>query len=270
MPYPDRQQILKKIYTRKRDSILLGDDLAIRQLEYIERPHHKTAYVTLCRVPDPDAAVIYTYGGATPHHFHFDKNGNIKDHTDRYHQFTWEWMHHWLDQNVAVIIFDVPDYFKAYEHPWVSSFYRASDDRLNESLQLIDLVEQKFPTATINWFGISYGAQDAANISLHKTKLHKIVSASATWHVLKDIDKYHQGARLDWYDVTKSTCPVLIVMHEKEVFKKAQEEMLKTQSILVTNSVSADAGHFFSKKEAEVITAMCDWYRDKPIPSLIK
>jgi hypothetical protein len=269
MPYPDRQEILKKIYARKRDSILHGD-LAIKQLEFIERNAHKTAYLTLSRVSNPDSVVIYTYGGATPHHFHFDSDDKIKDHTDTYQQFTWDWMHHWLDQNVAIVIFDVPDYFKAYTHPWVSSFYRTSDDRLRESFQLIDIVEQKFPNALINWFGISYGAQDAANISLHKTKLHKIISASATWHVLKDIDKFHQGARLDWYDVTKSTCPVLIVMHEKEVFRKAQEEMLKTDSILVINPVSADAGHFFSKREAEVVKAMCDWCRDKPIPKIIQ
>jgi hypothetical protein len=269
MPYPDRQEILKKIYTRKRDSILHGD-LAIKQLEFIERQKHKTAYLTLSRVANPDTAVIYTYGGCTPHHFYFDPDGQIRDQTDLYYQFTWDWMNHWLDQNVAVIIFDVPDYFKAYTHPWVSSFYRTCNDRLQESFQLIDLIEKKFPLATINWFGISYGAQDAANISLHQSKLHKIVSASATWHVLKDIDYYHQGARLDWYDVTKSTCPVLIIMHETEVFDKAREEMLKTESILVTNQVSAEAGHFFSQREVEAITAMCDWYRDRPTPKIIK
>jgi hypothetical protein len=269
MPYPDRQEILNKIYTRKRDSILHGD-LAVKSLEFIEYPKHKTPYLVLSRVADPDVVVIYTYGGCTPHHFHFNEEGQIQDHTNTYYQFTWDWMNHWLDQNVAVVIFDVPDYFKAYTHPWVSSFYRTSDDRLRESFQLIDIVEQKFPKASINWFGISYGAQDAANISLHKTKLHKIISASATWHVLKDVDKFHQGARLDWYDVTKSTCPVLVIMHEKEVFQKAQQEMLKTDSILVTNSVSADAGHFFSKREAEAVKAMCDWCRDKPIPKIIQ
>lgn len=270
MPYPDRQELLHRIYLRKRNNILLNNDFAIKQLEFIERPFHKTAYLTLSRVPNPDIAVIYTYGGVTPHHFHYDEQGQISDKTSQHHQFTWDWINHWLDQNIAIIIFDVPDYFMAFNTPWVSSFYRTSDDRLRESLQLIDLVEKKFPNTPINWFGISYGAQDAANISLHQTKLNKIASASGTWHVIKDVDKFQQGARLDWYNVSRSTCPVLIIMHEKEVFQKAQEEMLKTTSILVTNQVSAEAGHFFSKKEVEVVKAICDWYRGKPIPKIIQ
>lgn len=269
MPYPNRQEILDKLYLRNRNNILLGD-LAIKQLEFIERNAHKTAYLTISRVSDPDVAVIYTYGGVTPHHFHFDSNGQISDKTANHHQFTWDWIDKWLDQGVAVVIFDVPDYFMAYENPWVTSFYRTSEDRLAESFQLIDLVEAKFPNASINWFGISYGAQDAANISLHPSKVRKIVSASATWHVLNNVDKFQQGARLDWYDVNQSKCPVLIVMHEKEVFQKAQEEMLKTDSILVANFVSANEGHFFAKKEKEVVQAICDWYRGKPIPKIIQ
>jgi hypothetical protein len=269
MPYPDRQEILNKLYLRKRDNILLGN-LAIKQLEFIERNAHKTAYLTLSRVPDPDVVVIYTYGGTTPHHFYFTNAGKISDKTVKHHQFTWDWIDKWLDQGVAVVIFDVPSYFMAYENPWVTSFYRASEDRLTESFQLIDIVEQKFSNASINWFGISYGAQDAANISLHPSKLRKIVSASATWHVINGVDKFQQGARLDWYNVADSKCPVLIVMHEKEVFRKAQEEMLKTDSILVANFVPASEGHFFAKKETEVVQAICDWYRDKPIPKIIQ
>jgi hypothetical protein len=268
MPYPDRQELLHRVYTKQKARSLSG--LQISEIEFLKYPKHQTSVCILSRVADPDTVVIYTYGGLTPHFFYYNADGTIADKTgDGIYQFTWEWMHYWLDQNVAVAIFDVPDYFVAYGKGWVGSFYRESLDRRREALQVIDILSNKFPNATLNWFGISYGAIDVANISLIETKLHKIVSASGTWHVLDGVDKHHQGARLDNYDVTDSKTPMLIVMHEKEVWEKAQEQMSKTDSILVTNNVSAEDGHYFRKRQKEVITAICDWFRDKPIPKII-
>jgi alpha/beta superfamily hydrolase len=178
-------------------------------------------------------------------------------------------MDKWLDQNVAVVIIDVPDYFTAHGYPWVSSFYRLSSDRVRESKHCIELAEKRFPGASVNWVGLSYGALDAAMISLEDTNLKKIISASGTWYEKPDIDSHHQGARLTWYDVGKSTKPVLIVMHEKEVRDYVALQMSKTESITVTNDVSEDDGHFFRQRQVEVITAMCDWLRDKPVPKII-
>lgn len=268
--YPDRQRVISKMYEKHRDKML--SSCAIARLEFLEYPNHKTAICILSRVPNPDVVVAYTYGGLTPHHFKYDNKGKITDNTLKFHQFTWEWIDHWLEQGVAIAIFDVPDYFVVFNtgYGWVSSFYRTSNDRRREAKQMLELLKEQFPESKLCWFGISYGALDAAMISLEETPLHKIVSASGTWHRLEDRDEYQQGGRLDWYDVSNSKTPVLIVMHEKEVFDHARTQMTKTESLLVTNDVSADDGHFFRGRQSRVVTALCDWYRDKPIPKVIE
>jgi len=268
MSYPDRYEITQRIYAKKRDRVLSAD-YAIKELDYLEYPRHKTAILTLSRVADPDVVVIYTYGGLVPHLFYKDSRGQITDHTGLHQQFTYDWINDWLDNNVAVAIFDMPSYFFANGHPWASSFYRTSPDRLREARQTIDLMSQRYPAARIVWAGMSYGCQEAAMISLEDTQLYKIASISGTWHVLPNYDAYQQGTRLDWYSVEQARTPILIAMHEKEVFEKAREEMQKTDSILVTNDVSADDGHFFKHREKEVVTAICDWFRDQPIPKII-
>lgn len=267
---PDRRQIIGKLSKRNMDKVIKSCTIA--KLEFIQRPHHKTAICILSRVTDPDIVVAYTYGGLHPHHFHYNNQGDILDKTPHSLQFTWEWIDKWLDQGVAIAIFDVPDYFVIPDSDisWVSSFYRLSEDRKQEAKQMLNIVSAQFPSAKLNWFGISYGALDAAMISLEDTQLHKIVSASGTWHRLPGVDEYHQGGRLDWYDVERSTKPVLIVMHEKEVFDYAREQMAKTQSLLVTNDVSTDDGHFFRERQPQVVQAICDWLRDKPIPKVIE
>lgn len=268
MPYPDRQELLNRVYHKQRSRAL--SNLAIAELAFLEYPNHKTAICTLSKTSTPDVVVVYTYGGLTPHHFYYQEDGTITDKTfPPYQQFTWEWIHHWLDNNVAVAILDVPDYFTANGIGWVSSFYRMSADRRRESLQAIDLLANKFPNAKLTWFGISYGVGDAVNISLVDSRLYKIAMASGCWHVLNNLDVFHQGQRLDGYDVTDSKTPVLIIQHEKEVWEKAQDQMSKTESLLVTNNVSEDDGHFFRKRQQEVVTAICDWFRDKPIPKII-
>lgn len=265
-----QHRVLTKIYERNRNNIIKSCKIA--KLEFLKYPNHKTAICILSRVENPDVVVAYTYGGLTPHHFQYNTQGQIVDNTLKFHQFTWEWMEHWLNQGVAVAIFDVPDYFTIPDSTisWVSSFYRLSDDRRREAKQMLDLLSEQFPDAKLNWFGLSYGALDAAMISTENTQLHKIVSASGTWHRIADVDEFHQGGRLDWYDVTKATKPVLIVMHEKEVFDHARDQMSKTDSILVTNDVNAADGHFFRQRQDLVVAAICDWYRDKPIPKEIK
>jgi hypothetical protein len=268
MSYPDRHKVLTRIYERKRARIL-SSNLAICDLEHLTYPNHRTGICILSRVPNPDVVVAYTYGGHIPHHFYKQDDGTISDTTGEHHQFTWEWIEHWLDQNVAVAIFDVPDYFLAFGKGWVSSFYRLSPDRVREAHQMLALLETRFPDSTLCWFGVSYGALEAAAISLEETNLHKIASSSGTWYTKPDIDLYHQGARLDWYTVADSKTPVLIVMHEKEVREKAQEQMQLTESLLVTNDVSEDDGHFFRERQAEVVAAICNWFRDKPIPKII-
>jgi hypothetical protein len=268
---PDREAVLLKIYERQRSAVLTKAKIC--ELEFLEYPNHKTAVCILSRVENPDVVVVYAYGGLVPHHFYKTENGTVSDSTgpgtSMNRQFTWEWLDLWLDQNVAIAILDVPDYFNAHGYPWVSSFYRLSKDRVRESKQCIELVKQRFPEASVNWFGLSYGALDSAMISLEHTDLKKIISASGTWYERPDIDLHHQGARLTWYDVEKSTKPVLIVMHEKEVHNYVKTQMSKTESITVTNDVSEEDGHFFRQRQVEVITAMCNWLRDKPIPKII-
>ena len=265
-----RRQIIGKINKRSVDKII--NSCAIARLEFIQRPHHKTAVCILSRVANPDTVVVYTYGGLNPHHFKYNNQGEIIDNTINFPQFTWEWMELWLDQGVAVAIFDVPDYFviPLYNISWVSSFYRLTNDRGNEAIQLLDMLVAQFPSAKINWFGISYGALDAAMIGDRDSPLYKIVSASATWNRNTEFDEYHQGARLNHYDVTTSKKPVLIIMHEKEVCSHARDQMTKTDSLLVTNDVSAEDGHFFRGRQSQVVQAICDWFRDKPIPKVIE
>lgn len=272
MPYPDRQNIINKLYERNKNRVLESQkSFAINRLEFLKFPEHSTALYIISRVPNPDTVVLYTYGGLSPHHFYMDHMTNmVQDQTTgKNSQFTWEWIDHWLDQNVAIAIFDFPTYFIANHVGWVSSFYRLTDDRRRESLIALDLLANMFPTATLNWFGISYGALDAANISQVESPLRKIISSSATWHLVPGFDSYHQGGRLNDYDVSMSKKPVLVVMHEKEVQEHAQAQMNKTDSILVTNDVSKDDGHFFRGRQKEVVTAMCDWLRDRLIPPII-
>jgi hypothetical protein len=249
----------------------LQKSFAVNRLEFLKFPGHLTALYIISRVPDPDTVVLYAYGGTVPHHFYTDHLTNmVRDQTSgKNPQFTWEWIDHWLDQNVAIAIFDFPTYFNANGIGWVSSFYRLTDDRRRESLLALDMLADIFPSATLNLFGISYGALDAANISQVDSPLCKIISSSGTWHVVPNLDSYHQGGRLNNYDVSMSKKPVLVVMHKKEVWEKAEEQMAKTDSILVTNDVSREDGHFFRGRQKEVITAMCDWLRDRPIPKII-
>lgn len=258
------------MYEQHRNKII--NSCKIAKLEFLEYPNHKTAVCILSRVENPDTVVAYTYGGLTPHHFQYNNQGKIVDNTLKFHQFTWEWIKYWLEQGVAVAIFDVPDYFTIYNtgYSWVSSFYRLSKDRLREAKQMIDMLSEQFPDAKLNWFGISYGALEAAMISLEDTKLHKIASASGTWHTIPDCDEYQQGARLDWYDVEQAKKPVLIIMHEKEVLDHVRLQMTKTDSLLVTNDVSEADGHFFRGKQKEVVATICNWFRDKPIPKVIE
>lgn len=268
MKYPDREELLNKIYIRRREKFF-NSEFAICKLEYLKYPNHKTAYVTVSKVPNPDTVIIYSYGGLVPHLFYETDDGKITDRTGYNKQFTYEWIDHWINQDVAIVIFDMPDYFIANGHPWANSYYRQSIDRHRETKQITNLIVEAYPTSKVCWAGLSYGAQEAAFISLEITGLHKIASISGTWHVLPDVDAHCQGTRLDWYNVTDSKTPVLIVMHEKEVGIKAKEQMQLTDSILVTNDVSEEDGHFFRGRQPEVIKAMCDWFRDKPIPKII-
>ena len=269
MSYPDKEEIRRRYYIKKREKFF-SRDFAICDLDHLVYPHHKTPYLTLSNVADPDVVVIYTYGGLVPHHFYETPDGKISDKTGHHRQFTYHWIDEWLSQNVAMVIFDMPDYLVANGHPWANSFYRKTEDRIRESKQLVDVIAEKYPNSKIVWAGISYGAQEAALISLEKTCLHKIANISGTWHTIPDMDQFHQGVRLDWYDVTQSTVPVLVVMHEKEAFEKAKLEMSKTDSILVTNpEVTMDEGHFFVNRETEVVSAICSWFRDNPALKII-
>jgi hypothetical protein len=260
----DRGEVLKKIYSKHRARVV--ENTLINELDFLEYPKHSTAVYTLSKVTDPDYVVIYTYGGHNPHMFYMDENGKVDEHTAL--QFTWEWMRHWLDNNVAVAIFDMPDYFKQYM--FVPSFYRITDDRLRESKQVIDLISNKFPNAKLAWHGLSFGAADAAKISLEHTKLSKVILSSATWHLLDDHDSYHQGVRLNWYNVEDAKVPVLIVQHQTEKYDYVTEQMDKTESITVKNDVPQDDGHFFRQRQQQVVTEICNWLRDKPIPKVIE
>ena len=274
MPFPlgkymmnnplDRKEVLKKIYKKHRDATLR--DLLIKELDFLEYPNHRTAVYTISKVQDPDYVVIYTYGGHSPHLFYTNDDGGIDELTEI--QFTWEWMQYWLDNNVAIAIFDMPDYFK--HSMFVPSFYRITDDRMRESRQVVDLLESKFPNAKLAWHGLSFGAAEAAKISLQQTKISKVILSSATWHLLDDHDTYHQGVRLNWYNVESATIPVLIVQHETEKFEYVAEQMTKTDSITVKNDVPQEDGHFFRQRQSQVVNSICNWLRGNPIPKVIE
>jgi hypothetical protein len=207
--------------------------------------------------------VIYTYGGTVPHIFSVTDSGEIVEECKV--QFTWEWMPQWLNQNVAIVIFDMPDYFKA--NMSTPSFYRVSKDRMRETHDLVSLVKEKFPDSKVAWHGLSYGCNEAAKVSQVEGLVDKVVLSSAPWHVLDDVDEYHQGARLNWYLIEDAKVPVLIVQHVLEKFEKASAEMGKTDSITVHNSVTQHDGHFFRRRQAIVVKHICDWIRGIQIPS---
>ena len=260
---PHQFLIYEKTKEKNRRDII--SNVVIQELEFLEYPKHKTAVYILSNVPDPDCVVIYTYGGTMPHMFERNADGEIVENSKV--QFTWEWMRYWLGQGVAMVIFDMPDYFKASMH--VTSFYRTSNDRLRESIEVVKRVKDRFPDSKIVWHGLSYGTNEAAKISQVDCGLDSVILSSAPWHVAADFDEYHQGARLDWYDVSTSKVPVLIVQHQLEKFEKAIEEMNKTDSITVTNTVTQDDGHFFRRRQSTVVKHICDWARGHPIPKEI-
>lgn len=264
MSLPNKDQILRKMYQKKRDIAL--SNLAISELSFLEYPKHSTAICILSRVTNPDIVVAYTYGGTEPHIFSYDRYGNITEETEK--QFTWEWMPAWLDQNVAIAIIDVPSYFGFVG--LVPSLYRVTDDRKREIKQAVDVLSSRFPESKIVWHGLSYGAAEASVLSTEDTKLHKIAVSSAPWEFLEDHDTYHQGVRLNNYDVSTSKIPFLIAIHEKEIGNKATEQMQKTESVIVKNDVSLEDAHFFRGKQVEAITAMCNWFRDKPFAATIE
>lgn len=260
----DRNAILKKLYEKHRS--LVVKDTVINELDFLEYPKHATAVYTLSKVQDPDYVVIYTYGGHNPHIFYNNDDGAVSELAEM--QFTWEWMHHWLDNNVAIAIFDMPDYFK--HSMFVPSFYRITSDRLREAKRVVEIVANKFPNSKLAWHGLSFGAIEAAKISLEDTQISKVILSSATWHTLDDHDTYHQGVRLNWYNVEDAKVPVLIVQHQTEKFEYATEQMTKTDSITVNNDVPQDDGHFFRGRQLQVVNAMCDWLRDNTIPKEIE
>lgn len=260
---PHQLLIYEKTKEKNRREIV--SNAVINEIDFLEYPKHRTAMYTLSNVANPDCVVIYTYGGTTPHIFEQADDGAVIDNTND--QFTWEWMRYWLGQGVAIVIFDMPDYFKNSMH--VTSFYRTSNDRLRESIEVVKRVKDKFPNAKIVWHGLSYGTNEASRISQVDCGLDGVILSSAPWHLVANYDQYHQGARLDWYDVSTSKVPVLIVQHILEKFEKATEEMSKTDSITVTNNVSQDDGHFFRKRQSTVVKHICDWARGHPIPKEI-
>lgn len=255
-------QLLVFEKTKEKNRKIATKDLAIHELTHLEYPNHKTAVYIMSQVENPDYVVIYTYGGTVPHMFSLSETGEITEECKL--QFTWEWMKHWLSQKVAIVIFDMPSYFAA--GMFTTSFYRLSKDRMRESLALIDLVKSKFPKSKIAWHGLSYGTHEAAKISQVETAVEKVVLSSGPWHVLEDFDDHHQGARLDWYDITTAKVPVLVVQHKLEKLEKATEAMSKTDSITVSNSVSSIDGHFFRGRQASVVKSICDWLRGHPYP----
>jgi len=252
------------MYQKKRETALAN--LEVAELSFLEYPNHKTAICIISRVPNPDVVVAYTYGGIEPHIFSYDQYGNITENTEK--QFTWEWMPTWLDQGVAIAIIDVPSYFGMVG--LVPSLYRLTSDRKREIMQSIDVLGERFPDAKIVWHGLSYGTAEASILSMEDTKLHKIAMSSAPWEWLDGHDLYHQGVRLNNYDSSMSKVPLLIAIHEKEIGNKALEEMQKTEHIIIKNDVSLEDAHFFRGRQVEAITAMCDWFRDKPIPKTIE
>jgi hypothetical protein len=255
----DRNVILKKLYEKHRAAAV--KDTVINELDFLKYPQHNTAIYTLSKVQDPDYVVIYTYGGHNPHIFHTINDGVVSELAEM--QFTWEWMHHWLDNNVAIAIFDMPDYFR--HNMFVPSFYRLTPDRMRESKQVVELIASKFPNSKLAWHGLSFGAIEAAKISLEDTRISKVILSSATWHTLHDHDAYHQGVRLNWYNVADATVPVLIVQHQTEKFEYVTEQMTKTDSITVKNDVPQDDGHFFRGRQMQVVNAMCNWLRNTTI-----
>lgn len=263
-PLPDRNLVLKKIQDKKRKFVLRNT--VINELSFLEYPQHRTAVYTISEVSDPDYVVIYTYGGYHPHFFHETEHNEIDE--LGMGQFTWEWLGHWLEQKVAIVIVDMPDY---YQHSmFVPSLYRFSNDRKREITQVVDVVKTRFPSSNLAWAGFSFGCAEATTISLEETQLDKVVLCSGTWHTLEGFDEWHQGARLDWYNVTDCKKPVLIVQHEKEKFEKATEQMSLTDSITVANmDVSKDDGHFFKDREKEVATSIVSWLRNKEFPKEI-
>jgi hypothetical protein len=260
---PHQLLVLEKTKEKNRRNSI--KDLLVHELHYLEYPNHRTAVYVLSKVEDPDYAVIYTYGGTIPHMFSIDENDNIVEACKI--QFTWEWMQHWLNQNVAVIIFDMPDYFKA--NMSTPSFYRISNDRMRESLALVDLVNTRFPESKIAWHGLSYGCHEAARMSQVDSLVEKTVLSSAPWHVLDDVDQFHQGLRMDWFNTDTVIKPMLVVQHITEKHERAAQEMSKFDSVTVTNNVTEHDGHFFRKRQAAVVKLICDWLRSHPIPKEI-
>jgi hypothetical protein len=261
LAYSPRQLfIFEKVKEKNRKEAT--NNLVINELEFMEYPVHRTAIYYLSRVKNPDYVVIYTYGGTNPHIFHYNEQGEIAEECKL--QFTWEWMDKWLSNNVAIAILDVPTYFRINSS--LPSSYRNTPDRLRECLQAIDCVAARFPHAKIAWHGMSYGCIEASRISLLETKVEKVVLTSGPFHILEGWDEYHQGARLDKYDVSQAKVPVLIAHHKTEVFDKAKEEMAKTDSILVTNSSTSSDGHYFRRRQIRVVAAICDWIRGNDFP----
>lgn len=264
MTVSTRDLLLKKIQGKKRNAA--SKDAVLNELDFLSYPQHSTALYTISNVQEPEHVVIYSYGGYLPHLFHYTDDNVVEEHVVG--QFTWDWIGYWVERNIAVVIMDMPDFYK--HSMFVPSLYRYSNGRKRECLDAIDLVSKKFPSAKLTWAGFSFGCSEASTVSLEDTKLDKIVVCSGTWHLLDGFDEWHQGARLHWYDVEHSKKPVLIVQHTQEKFEKATEQMTKTDSITVSNSeVSKDDGHFFKNKERSVAHAIIDWIQDKPYPKEI-
>ena len=257
---PRQLIVLEK--TKEKNRRQATENLAINELEYMEYPAHRTAIYYLSRVANPDYVMIYTYGGTIPHMFYQSPSGEILEECKL--QFTWDWMGKWLDNNIAVAILDVPSYFRVNSS--LPSSYRMTDDRMRECLHAIDCVANRFPDAKIAWNGMSYGSVEAARVSMVETRVDKIVLTSAPFHLLDGWDEYHQGVRLDWYDVHQAKSPVLIVQHKTEKHEKATEEMSKTDSITVCNSSTDVDGHYFRRRQIKVIAAVCDWIRGNDYP----
>lgn len=258
--YSPRQLLIFE-KTKEKNRKAAVKDLAINELDYLEYPMHRTAIYYMSRVENPDYVVIYTYGGTIPHIFRYNENGEIVEACKL--QFTWEWMEKWLSNNVAIAILDAPSYFQV--NMSMPSSYRLTNDRMRECLHCIDRVAERFPNSKLAWHGLSYGTIEASRLSELDTKLEKIVLSSAPFHVLENWDEFHQGVRLDKYDVSKATVPVLIVQHVTEKFEKATEEMNKTDSITVTNRNTPADGHYFRRRQIRVVKAICDWIRGHEI-----
>jgi len=260
---PRQLIVLEK--TKEKNRRQATADLVINELEYMEYPFHRTAIYYMSRVENPDYVMIYTYGGTIPHMFYQSESGEILEECKL--QFTWEWMGKWLDNNIAVAILDVPTYFRVNSS--LPSSYRMTDDRMRECLQAIDYVATRFPNARIAWNGMSYGSVEAARVSMVSTRVEKVILTSAPFHRLEGWDEYHQGTRLDWYDVAQAKAPVLIVQHKTEVHEKAAEEMSKTDSITVSNSSTPNDGHYFKRRQVRVVAAVCNWIRGIDYPKEI-